>query len=72
MEFLIFALVCYFLPTIIAVCRGHASGMAIFAVNLLLGWSVIGWLWAFVWSLANKGGSQNVTVINSNNNNHGG
>ncbi len=67
MEFFVVFFVLYFAPTIIALCRGHASKLAIFAVNLLLGWSMIGWLWAFIWSLASKGAIQNVTVINNNN-----
>lgn len=71
MEFLIFAFVAYFLPTIIALCRGHGSKWGIFAMNILLGWSVIFWLWAFIWSLSNKGGSQNVTVINQMSNHNG-
>lgn len=71
MEFLIFAFVAYFLPTVIAFCRGHASKWAIFLVNLLFGLSVIGWFIAFIWSVANKGGSQNVTVINQMSNHNG-
>ena len=68
MEILIVFIVLYFLPTIIALCRGHASLGAIIAVNVLFGWSLIGWFWALIWSLANKGGSQNVSVINQMNN----
>jgi hypothetical protein len=40
----------YFLPTIIALSRGHLSALAIFLLNLFLGWTVIGWLIAFIWS----------------------
>jgi len=32
----------YFLPTIIAGRRNHNNTLAIFALNLLLGWIVIG------------------------------
>lgn len=71
MEFLIFAFVAYFLPTIIALCRGHASKLGIFAMNILLGWSVIFWIWSFIWSLSNKGGSVNVNVNNVMNNRNG-
>jgi hypothetical protein len=45
----------YVLPTIIALCRHHRSAAAIALVNLLLGWSVIGWFFALIWSLANSG-----------------
>jgi thiol:disulfide interchange protein len=41
----------YFLPTIIAIARHKRNGLAIFAVNLFLGWSFIGWIAALVWSL---------------------
>ena len=71
MEFLIFAFVAYFLPTVIAFCRGHGSKWGIFAMNILLGWSVIFWIWSFIWSLSNKGGSVNVNVNNVMNNSNG-
>lgn len=40
----------YFIPTGVAYSRDHRSFNAILIVNLLLGWSVIGWIWALVWS----------------------
>jgi Superinfection immunity protein len=44
----------YFLPAIIAILRGmHAAGR-VALVNLFLGWTVIGWLAAFVWSCRGK------------------
>ncbi len=50
MEVLIFAALAYFLPTIIALARGHHNGFAIFLTNLLLGWTLIGWIIALIWS----------------------
>ena len=41
----------YFLPTIIAWRRKHHNLGAIIAVNLLLGWTLLGWLIALIWSL---------------------
>lgn len=42
----------YFLPAIVAWSRGHENRYVIAVVNLLVGWTVIGWLvvmyWAFV------------------------
>jgi hypothetical protein len=40
----------YFLPTVIALSRGHLSALAIFLLDLFLGWTVLGWLIAFIWS----------------------
>lgn len=50
MEVLILIAVLLFLPTVIALARGHHNGFAIFLTNLLLGWTVIGWIVAFIWS----------------------
>lgn len=43
--------VVYLLPTWVAVVRGKRAMFAIFVMNLLLGWSLIGWVIALVWSL---------------------
>ncbi len=51
MEILILAALVYFLPTVIALARGHHNGFAIFLTNLLLGWTMIGWLVALIWSV---------------------
>jgi hypothetical protein len=40
----------YFLPTIVALSRGHLSALAIFLLDLFLGWTLIGWLVALIWS----------------------
>ena len=45
------AIASYFIPTIVAVSRGHHNIAAIFALNLLLGWTFLGWVAALVWSL---------------------
>ena len=47
---LILATLIYFLPTIIALARGHLSTLAIFLLNLFLGWTLLGWLIALIWS----------------------
>lgn len=48
---MVIALAVYFLPTIIADRRKHHQFNAIAALNLLLGWSGLGWIAAIVWSL---------------------
>jgi hypothetical protein len=45
--------VMYFLPSIIAVARSKRDTLAIFLLNLFLGWSVIGWVVALVWAAKN-------------------
>jgi hypothetical protein len=42
----------YFIPTLIAMARRKRNTAAIFALNLFLGWSFIGWVAALIWSLA--------------------
>lgn len=47
----IVALFLYFLPTYLAYKHEHHNTVAIFALNLLLGWTVLGWIAALVWAL---------------------
>jgi len=46
-----FGTVMYFLPSIIALAKGKRDLLAIFLLNLFLGWSVIGWVVALVWAV---------------------
>jgi Superinfection immunity protein len=41
----------YFLPTVLALARGHPNSFLLAIVNLSLGWTVIGWAGALFWSL---------------------
>lgn len=41
----------YLLPTIEAWLRGHTNRAAVAALNVLLGWTLIGWVVALVWAL---------------------
>lgn len=41
----------YLIPTVIAVYRGHDHVGPIAAINILLGWSLLGWVGALVWAL---------------------
>lgn len=42
----------YFIPAIIA--REKADFKLIFLLNLFLGWTIIGWIWALIWSFENE------------------
>lgn len=41
----------YLLPTLVAWYRSHHNTLAISALNLLLGWTVLGWIGALLWAL---------------------
>ncbi len=41
----------YFLPALIAFLRQRRNKLAIFLLNLLLGWTVLGWVVSLVWSV---------------------
>lgn len=53
MPFFGFGFLMYFLPSIIALARSKRDLLAIFLLNLFLGWSVIGWIVALVWAAKN-------------------
>ena len=48
---ILIVLLLYMLPTIIACNRSHNDAGAICALNILVGWTFLGWGAAFVWSL---------------------
>ena len=41
----------YFLPTAIAMMREKRNRIPILALNLFLGWTLVGWVVALVWAL---------------------
>jgi len=41
----------YFVPFLIAACRGTRYDMVVLAINTLLGWTVIGWIVALIIAL---------------------
>jgi Superinfection immunity protein len=50
MFMVLLALFAYFLPTVVAEARGHQNTGLIFLTNLLLGWTILGWIGALVWA----------------------
>jgi len=44
------AIVTYFLPTIVATIRNHPNALPICLLNFFLGWTLLGWLGALIWS----------------------
>ena len=49
----IVVLLLYFLPAVVASARRHNQRVAIFWLNLFLGWTFLGWIAAFVWAFTN-------------------
>ena len=43
-------LILFFIPTIIAIARG-ASPLGVFLLNFFLGWTIVFWWVALIWSL---------------------
>jgi hypothetical protein len=40
----------YLIPTLVAYCRRHHNAGAIFWLNFLLGWTIIGWVISLLWA----------------------
>jgi hypothetical protein len=50
----VFALLVYFLPYVIAEFRGHHLRHPILVINLFLGWTGLGWILALAMSVGPK------------------
>jgi predicted membrane channel-forming protein YqfA (hemolysin III family) len=55
-------LAAYFIPTLIAAMRGHPQVIAIAVLSIALGWTLLGWIVALVWSVTAK--SRPVVIVN--------
>lgn len=49
----------YFIPALIAVLESRKNTGAIVAINILLGWTFIGWIIAFIWALVKDNETKN-------------
>ncbi len=47
---MIVAVALYFMPTIVAGYRRHSSLFLILVLNVLLGWTMLGWLLLLIWA----------------------
>jgi Superinfection immunity protein len=54
MAVLVLLLAIYLVPTTIAVNRKHNNVAAIAVLNILLGWTFLGWVVALVWATTNN------------------
>jgi hypothetical protein len=50
MPLVVLAGVLYLLPTVVAVARGHRRLLGVALINILLGWTLLGWLLALAWA----------------------
>ena len=55
---LVISLSSYFLPTIVAAVRPAKRPAAIFTVNLVFGWTVIGWIATLIWAMSQPAQAQ--------------
>jgi hypothetical protein len=46
-------LVIYFVPGMVAYWRHHSRPQVVLLFNLLIGWTLIGWVITLVWAVAN-------------------
>ncbi len=44
----------YFIPAIVAFIKKHPYSNGVFLLNLFLGWTVLGWVGALIWSVCVK------------------
>ncbi|WP_036792018.1 superinfection immunity protein [Pleomorphomonas koreensis] len=60
---ILIGLAVYFIPTFVAGHRQHHNLAAIFMLNLLLGWTFLGWALSLVWALTavNQAGSRPIS-----------
>lgn len=54
LSFFLIMIALSFIPFIIALCRKHNDTLLIFLVVFFLGWTIIGWIIAFIWSLSSN------------------
>lgn len=51
---LVFLAALYFIPAIVASIKKHPYSTGVFLLNLFLGWTVLGWIGALIWSVCVK------------------
>jgi len=55
----------YFLPTIVANARKNTNSQVIFVLNLLLGWTILGWIGAMIWAFSSTAKSIPTVIVNN-------
>ncbi|MGB9043350.1 MAG: superinfection immunity protein [Pseudolabrys sp.] len=57
-----FFLVLYELPAIVAYNHSHRQFFAILVLNILLGWTIVGWIGALIWAYASEVEHQEISI----------
>lgn len=60
-------LLVYFIPTIVALSRKKTNRASIFLLNLLLGWTFVGWVVALIWSFSTD--NKQTVIVNNHQSN---
>ena len=63
--YLAIVLCAYFLPALIATIKGRPNKGAIWALNILGGWTVVGWVVSFIWALTSGRPAAATVVVNA-------
>jgi hypothetical protein len=50
----LFAIVCYFIPTLVALGRGVPNTGSVVVINFFLGWTFIGWVVALAMAMRSR------------------
>jgi len=53
-ENIVFGLVIYAIPTLVAICRRLKNWKQIALINTLLGWTIFGWIYCFIRSCSRR------------------
>lgn len=56
----------YLFPTVISMFRNTKNGMGIFLLNLFFGWTLIGYVAAFIWAFTAKTVKEYNHIYNKN------
>jgi Superinfection immunity protein len=51
---LIVGAILYFVPTVVGWRLGVKSVQSIFYVNLIFGWTIVGWVFAMIWVMTER------------------
>lgn len=55
----------YFVPLIVAKARGHPSAGGVAVLNIFLGWTFLGWVFALAWAFSGTGTHETTIHINT-------